>query len=222
MNWYRHLTILGVIALAALVFAGEQASQHSFAEDWGTIPARVHAAFDQLRNGQVSAESLQAFATLVTSIFLHGNIEHILFNMVFLWTFGFLASELLGQWRALAVFLVSGVGGSIGHTLLNLDSPAPMVGASGAVCGLEGLYIGLSLRWQLPYAEVWPLAHPVPPIQLVAFAVIGFIGDLLLLARHDQQIAYGAHLGGLLTGVLIAAIITTIYPTIEAYERAGR
>jgi hypothetical protein len=42
---------------------------------------------------------------------------------------------------------------------------------------------------------------------------------MVLLARRDQQIAYGAHLGGLLAGVVIAAMITTVYPTIEAYNR---
>ena len=44
------------------------------------------------------------------------------------------------------------------------------------------------------------------------FAVFGFVGDLVLLSNHDQHIAYGAHLGGFLSGVAIAAIITTIYP----------
>jgi membrane associated rhomboid family serine protease len=42
---------------------------------------------------------------------------------------------------------------------------------------------------------------------------------MVLLAQHDQQIAYGAHIGGLLTGVVIAAVVTTIYPTLESYQR---
>jgi membrane associated rhomboid family serine protease len=70
----------------------------------------------------------------------------------------------------------------------------------------------------MPDAEVWPLAHPVPPLQVGAFALVGFVGDMVLLANHDQSIAYGAHLGGLLTGVVIAAAITTIYPTIDSYR----
>jgi membrane associated rhomboid family serine protease len=52
--------------------------------------------------------------------------------------------------------------------------------------------------------------------------LIGFVGDMILLARHDQQIAYGAHLGGLLTGVVIAGIVTSIYPTVESYGRSSR
>ncbi|MCI0333861.1 MAG: rhomboid family intramembrane serine protease [Planctomycetes bacterium] len=222
MNFYRHLSVCGIIGLAAIVFAYELVGRTSLAPGWGTIPTHARAAFNGLLAGELTRESIQTFATLVTSMFLHGSPEHILFNMVFLWTFGVLTSDLLGQWRMLAIFILCGIGGAIVHTVLNPDSSAPMVGASGAICGLEGIYLGLALRWQLPFADVWPLAHPVPPMQLGAFAVIGFVGDMVLLATHDEQIAYGAHLGGLLTGITIAAAITTIYPTISGYNRASR
>ncbi len=222
MNVYRHLSVCGIIGLAAIVFAYEQVGSTSLAPEWGAIPTHVRAAFNGLLDGELSGASLQTLSTLITSMFLHGGPEHILFNMVFLWTFGVLTSDLLGQWRMLVIFVVCGIGGAIVHTLLNPESPVPMVGASGAICGLEGVYLGLALRWQLPYAEVWPLAHPVPPMQLGAFAIIGFVGDMVLLATHDAQIAYGAHLGGLLTGIMIAAAITTIYPTISGYNRASR
>jgi membrane associated rhomboid family serine protease len=133
-----------------------------------------------------------------------------------------LTSQALGQWRTLAIFLISGICGNILQKWFNSDTTVPTIGASGAVSGLAGVYVGLAVQWRLPYAEVWPLAHPVPPMQVAAFALIGFVGDMILLARHDQKIAYGAHLGGLLTGVVIAAVITTIYPSDEAYNRAQR
>ena len=218
----RHLSIWGIIAVAVIVFAAEQVRETTFAESGGTIPTQVRAAASVLVEGHFSLAEAKTFTTLVTSIFLHADVEHILFNMVFLWTFGILASELLGQWRALAVFLICGICGAIVHTCLNPDSSVPMIGASGAISGLEGLYLGLALRWQLPWPEVWPLAHPVPPLQLGAFAIVGFVGDMLLMANHDQHIAYGAHLGGFLSGVAIAAVITTVYPTLHAYERASR
>jgi rhomboid family protein len=218
----RHLTIWGLIAVAVIVFAGEQVRETSFAPNWGAIPTQVQAAAADMVAGHWSLADGKAFLTLVTSMFLHGDVRHILFNMVFLWTFGVLTSDVLGKWRALAVFFVCGICGAIVHVWLNPDSSAPMIGASGAISGFEGCYLGLALRWQLPWAEVWPLAHPVPPQQLAIFAVIGFAGDLLLFAHHDQHIAYGAHLGGFLSGVAIAAVVTTIYPTLQAYERAAR
>jgi membrane associated rhomboid family serine protease len=96
----------------------------------------------------------------------------------------------------------------------------PTIGASGAICGFEGVYLGLALRWRLPWAEVWPLAHPVPPMQLGVFALVGFIGDMALLSDHSAHIAYGAHVGGFLSGLAIAAVLTTIYPTRVAFDRA--
>lgn len=221
MNPYRQLSIWGIIAVAVIVFAAEQVRDTSFGDDGGVVPTRVRAAVSGLVEGQVSLAGMKTFSTLITHMFLHADVEHILFNMVFLWTFGILTADVLGQWRALAVFLVCGVCGAIVHVCLNPDSAVPMIGASGAISGFEGVYLGLALRWRLPLAEVWPLAYPVPPLQLGAFALVGFVGDMYFLANHGQGIAYGAHVGGFLFGVAIAAVITTLYPTRHAYERAG-
>lgn len=220
LNPYRHLTIFGLIALSAIVFAAEQLQQTSWAKDYGAVPTLIVPAFRELIGGHLSLSAARNLSRLVTAIFLHADAQHIGYNMVFLWTFGYLTSQVLGQWRTLLIFLICGIGGNILQVCFNSDSPVPIIGASGAISGLEGIYLGLAVQWRLPYAEVWPLAHPVPPMQVAAFALLGFVGDMVLLARHDQQIAYGAHLGGLLSGVIIAAMITTIYPTIEAYNRA--
>lgn len=222
MPVYRHLSIWGIIVLAGLLFAGEMVRDTSFAITGGLIPTRVRAAADSLAAGEFRAETAKALGTLVSSMFLHGDVEHILLNLVLIWTFGILLSELLGQWRTLAVFIFCGICGAILHLLLNRESAVPMIGASGALMGLEGTYLGLALRWQLPDAKVWPLAYPVPPIQLGGFAIMGFMLDLYLLANREQHIAIGAHLGGFLSGLLIAAIVTTIYPTLYSHERASR
>jgi membrane associated rhomboid family serine protease len=222
MRVYRHFSILAIIAVTALVFLYEQGSEVPLSQTYGAIPSLIHRAWAALADGWMSALIAQSFSRLVTALFLHGDIEHILYNMVFLWAFGFLTSQHLGQWWALAVFFVCGVCGNIVQVLLNADSMAPIIGASGAVCGFEGVYLGLALRWQLPDPDVWPLAQPVPPLQLGAFAVIGFVGDMYFLTDHAQGIAYGAHVGGFLAGLAIAAIVTTIYPTAAAYQRSGR
>lgn len=222
MPVHRHLTIWGIIVLSGLLFAGELVRGTSFSMAGGLIPMRVRAAADSLAAGEFNVETAKALGTVVSSIFLHADVEHILLNLAMIWTFGILLSELLGQWRTLAVFLFCGICGAILHMLLNRESTVPMIGASGALMGLEGAYLGIALRWQLPDARVWPLAYPVPPIQLGVFAVLGFMLDLYLLANREQHIAVGAHLGGFLSGLLIAAIITTIYPTLYKYERASR
>jgi membrane associated rhomboid family serine protease len=221
MNPDRHPSIFGIIIASAIVFAGERLRETSFAEDYGAVPAVIAPAFRALVHGDVSVSVAKSLSRLVTAIFLHGDAEHIIYNMVFLWTFGYLTSQILGQWWALAIFLLCGICGNIVQVCLNVDSTAPIIGASGAICGFAGVYFGLVLRWQLPWPEVWPLAYPVPPLQLGAFAVLGFIGDMYFLANHGEGIAYGAHAGGFLSGLAIATLVTTIYPTVGAYKRAG-
>ena len=218
----RHLSIWAIIVVAAIVFVAEQSRETSFSDIGGVVPTAVRGAAANVVEGHFGWQELKVLSTLVTSIFLHADVEHILFNMVFLWTFGILTSELLGQWRALAVFLVCGVCGAILHVCLNLESSDPMIGASAQSAASRVFTLGLALRWQLPAAEVWPLAYSVAPMQLGMFALIGFASDMLLMANHDQHIAYGAHLGGFLSGVAIAAVVTTIYPTLYAYERSRR
>lgn len=220
MNPYRHRTIIAIIALAVLVFLAEQA-QHTtlFAESWGAVPLAIRQAFDAVRHGELSATAARDLSRLVTALFLHGDFEHILYNMVFLWAFGYLTSEYLGEWWALGVFLSTGICGNVVQVSLNPNSMIPAIGASGAVCGFEGVYLGLALRWQLPWPDVWPLAHPIPPFQLAAFAVIGFVADAYFLMNHAQHIAYGAHVGGFLSGLVIALVVTTVWPTREGFRR---
>ncbi|MEX2171405.1 MAG: rhomboid family intramembrane serine protease [Pirellulales bacterium] len=219
MNPYRQLTIFGLIAIAVMVFAVERRREATFADDYGAVPAIIVPAFRSLVDGDVSLAVVRELLRTVTALFLHGDAQHLLFNMVFLWTFGCLTSETLGQWQAVIVFLVCGICGNLVQIWLEPESLVPIIGASGAICGFEGVYLGLALSWQLAWPNVWPLAYPVPPLQLGAFAVIGFIGDVYFLTQQRQGIAYGAHIGGLLSGLAIAALVTTIYRTADAYQR---
>jgi membrane associated rhomboid family serine protease len=220
---YRHASIFALIIVAGVVFALERNNATSFAEDFGAIPALIADAGRQIVAGEFSAAAVGQLSRLVSAMFLHGDAQHLVYNMVFLWTFGYLASQVLGPWMALAIFFLSGICGNIVQVSLNLDSPVPIIGASGAIAGLAGAYFALALGWQLPWPDVWPLAHPIPPLQLGAIAVIGFIGDIYLLANHhDQQIAYGAHIGGFMCGLAIAAVTTTVYPTKSIYDRGRR
>ncbi|HEX9596643.1 MAG TPA: rhomboid family intramembrane serine protease [Anaerolineales bacterium] len=222
MNPYRHLTILAIIAAATFVFAVEQSRETSFAENYGAVPKLIEGAWTDIVRGQVSLGAIGQLSRLVTSLFVHGDIEHLLWNMVFLWAFGYLTSQILGQWWALAAFFVTGIIGTAFQAWLDAGSEVQIIGASGAVCGFEGIYLGLALRWQLPDADVWPLARPIPPLQLGLFAVVGFLGDMFFLANRGEGIAYGAHAGGFLSGLAIAAVLTTVYPTLGAFERHGQ
>jgi membrane associated rhomboid family serine protease len=134
---------------------------------------------------------------MLTSAFLHsqGFILHIMLNMYMLWMFGQALEPLLGRLRFLAVYLLSAFGGSVGYLLLTPgyvpgQQVTGVVGASGAIFGLFGAMLVVQRQRGGDTRQLW-----------VLIAVNGVIGFLV------PQIAWQAHLGGLVTGALCAAAI---------------
>lgn len=215
-------TICAIIALCALalVVQGLFGIQHGMAMTFGTIPALVTGVWEQAGGGSVLAAGWRLL-TLVTALFMHADAGHFGNNMLFFWAFGSLAVEHLGRWQAVALFLVCGVCGNLAQILLNPASPIPIIGASGAVSGLEGVYLGLAVFWHLPWPDVWPLARPIHPLQLAAFAVLGAVVDMVSVMGPRQGIAFGAHLGGFVTGLVVARLVTLVYRSREEFAASG-
>lgn len=135
----------------------------------------------------------------VTSIFLHASIDHLLVNMLVLFFFGAHFESRLGPARFLAVFLAAGVVGNIGYmfTAANLNTPG--LGASGAIYGVMGVLAVLE-----PFLIVY--VGFVVPLPLI-ITVVGYaLLDVFGLYSPDT-VAHGAHLGGLLLGVLWGAYL---------------
>lgn len=219
----EHYTVVAIIAAACAVFVAQEQAADRLLPEYAAIPTQITAAWGNLIGGEAIGESLAMLSTLFTGTLLHSDLEHLGFNMLLLWVFGTLASRLLGPWWTLAVFVVTGVAGMVLQVALNADSPARILGASGAVCGFEGLYLGLTLRWRLDEPDVWPLAHPIAPEQLALIAVVGIALDSYALMRHEEVgIAYGAHLGGAFAGLLIALLITVLFPTERDFAKKAR
>lgn len=133
----------------------------------------------------------------ITSAFLHspGSFLHIILNMYTLWIFGQALEPLLGRVRFLALYLVSAIGGSVGYLLLtSLYLPGQqltgVVGASGAIFGLFGAMLVIQRNRGGQTRQLWVL--------IGINAVVGFL---------IPNIAWQAHLGGLVTGAVCAAII---------------
>jgi membrane associated rhomboid family serine protease len=132
--------------------------------------------------------------TLLTSMFVHYDIWHILFNMVALYFFGRVLLSFVGNTRFLLVYFIGGIIGNAVFLLLNLSSPVILVGASGAVYAIAG-----SLVIMVPNMRVslWGII----PMPLWVFAII-FLVILSLPPFSGTNIAWQAHLGGLLVGVI--------------------
>jgi membrane associated rhomboid family serine protease len=136
---------------------------------------------------------------MITSIFTHASIIHIALNMYTLWVFGMILEPMLGRIRYLVLFLVSGLAGSLGVFLLS-DPRVPVVGASGAIFGMMAAFLIIQRRLGGNATQLLILVG----INLV----IGFLPGL--------QIAWQAHVGGLVGG----AIVGLIY--VETRQRSRR
>jgi membrane associated rhomboid family serine protease len=200
--------LLALIAVIGAVFVFQQVRGFEWYLPFMVVPGQVTEAWEQLKAGDVSVDILKRFGTLLSCAFFHASPEHIVSNMLLLWIFAALSAELLGHRWMLGIFVFTAFTGSIFHVMLNSGSFTPMLGASGAVMGFEGAYLGMAMRWRLPDPHVWPLARPVPPGQLALVGVAGVVIDYTSLMSHAPgNIAYGAHLGGFAGGLLLAAVI---------------
>jgi membrane associated rhomboid family serine protease len=199
--------LLGFITLMFGIFALQQSNGLEWYSHFMAVPGEIAQSWRDLREGVATQQDYKHFLTLLSCAFLHADAEHVLFNMLFLWIFAALAAELLGHRWMFGIFIFTAITGSLFHVVLNRDDFVPMLGASGAVMGFEGAYLGLAVRWRLPDPHVWPMARPVPPGQLALIGVIGVFIDYTSLMSHSQDnIAYGAHLGGFVGGLLLATL----------------
>jgi membrane associated rhomboid family serine protease len=190
----------------------------AFVRIFGLVPARVTIF---LAGGQVPAwlapqlgmHMVTAGAALLpffTSMFLHASWLHVLANMWALWIFGDNVEDHLGHFTYLAMYLLCGLAGGITHTLLNLGSTVPSVGASGAIAGIMGAYFVL-----YPSARVLTLVpfFFVFFVWLPAWVVLGywFVVQFLsgaatsIVASHagGGGVAFWAHVGGFVSGLVM-------------------
>jgi len=139
---------------------------------------------------------------LLTCVFLHGNLLHIAFNMWCLWDLGALAESLYGHWTFAVVYLLAGVGGSLGSIVWNPNVLS--VGASGAIFGIAGaliasFYLG---EFSLPRAAISGSLR----------SVVTFVGYNLVFGAILSRVDNAAHVGGLVTGLILGALIAKAAP----------
>jgi len=159
--------------------------------------------------------------TVFTSMFMHANIAHLVGNMWFLWIFGDNVEDALGHTRYLLFYAMGGIAAASAQVLMNVASPIPMVGASGAIAAVTGAYMVLYPRAPIliinPLILMMPLLLFVMGLTLVvpAWLVAGefFVINLLtgIQSLHAQArsgmpaggVAFFAHLGGFFAGLLL-------------------
>lgn len=209
---------VGLIVVNVIVFMYEASlgpAAEGFIFSFGAIPANlVHG----LKGG---APSILAASSVLTSMFLHGGFMHLAGNMLYLWIFGNNIEDVMGHARFIFFYLICGVLAAYAHAFTDPNSHIPMVGASGAISGVLGAYLVL-----FPHAKVLtlvPIGFFIQIIHVPAVLVLGIwflvqffsgiIGFSGFAGGQGGGIAWFAHIGGFLAGILL------IYPFKKKQQR---
>ena len=181
---------------------------------FGAIPSVVFG----LNALPAEVAQVPATATLVTSMFLHGSLMHLVGNMLFLWVLGDNVEDALGHGRYVVFYLLSGIAAALSHSAVEPGSTIPMIGASGAISGVIGAYLVL---------------HPNAPIKTLVFRAIMYLPAYVVLglwiafqffnaylAQAGQPgVAWWAHIGGFFAGAIL--IVPMRRRGVPLFDRTG-
>lgn len=205
---FPFVTIL-ILLVNVVVFLFEISLDESGLEKfflaYGVVPDTIVRSLSQ------GSLDLIVFFPLLSSMFLHGGFMHLGGNMLYLWIFGDNVEDKLGHGRFLAFYLLTGLAATVLHIVIDPGSTIPTVGASGAISGVLGAYLLM-----FPGARVVtiiPIVFFLQVTELPALVVLGFwfiiqffngIASLGFQTAGMGGVAWWAHIGGFIAGVLLA------------------
>jgi membrane associated rhomboid family serine protease len=172
----------------------------------GMIPARIFGGAEL----SPSLAAVPPWATVITSMFMHGGWLHLGFNMLFLWIFGDNVEDSMGHLRYLIFYLLCGVAAAMAQALVNPDSTIPMIGASGAISGVLGAYLLLHPRATIRTFIV--LGFFITMAHLPALIVLGIwfllqLGSAAFSSSAEPGVAFWAHVGGFVAGMALVPFL---------------
>ena len=210
-----------VINILVFVFLQGFGSNDRFTYAYSTVPQEIRTGRDVVTSDRTVVDEasgqryvqpglqptpVPVYLTLLISMFMHGGIMHIAGNMLYLFIFGDNIEDRLGHLRYAVFYLVCGVLAGLAHVLTNLDSTIPSLGASGAISGVMGGYILL-----FPTRRVRVIMLQMVT-QVPAYVALGLWIVLQLVEGYVSQgrggVAYAAHVGGFIAGLVLIKIFT--------------
>ena len=204
----RHVPVINYLLIAANIIvyvlmwlAGP--SQESLVYQFAMIPSNLTTGLD-----------LGDITDIFTSMFMHAGLMHIAGNMLYLWIFGDNVEDRMGHFKYLVFYLVGGLVASLAHLLTNPGSQIPTVGASGAIAAVLGAYLVLFPQSRI--VTFIPLGFFLRLTVVPAVIVLGFwfvlqlFSGVLSLGGPDAGgVAFWAHIGGFVAGVLMGKLLAS-------------
>jgi len=231
-----------LIAINILVFVFLQGlgSNDHFTYAYSTVPGEIITGRDivtrpvvvenftgqRLEMPGLQPTLIPVYFTLITSMFMHGGLAHIFGNMLFLWIFGDNIEDRLGHIRYLIFYLICGILAGLAHVFVTYTTASdpssllvPSLGASGAISGVLGGYLLLFPTNRVIVLLSW-FVTPVPAFVAIGlWFVFQLINGLGMLGSGSKAggVAYGAHVGGFVAGLLLIKVFEIGRPPPDRY-----
>ena len=195
--------------------------QEDFAYRWGAVACEITTG-ESLADDPKGCKGEQPdqppqgksiSLALLTAMFLHGSIDHLAGNMLFLWVFGSTVEDRLGRLNYLGLYLLGGMVATLGYVAMNTTSPVPLVGASGAIAVAMGAYLVLLPRGRI----LTVIATAAFQVVYVPAAVVLLLFFVTQFFTGDENVAWEAHAAGMAAGVLATLVLARI----PAVKRRG-
>jgi membrane associated rhomboid family serine protease len=212
-----------ILNIVVFIFLQGMGGNEAFTYAFSTVPAEIITGKDIVTQAQIIVDQatgqqfqvpglgvtpIPVYLTTITSMFMHGGWAHLIGNMLYLWIFGDNIENRLGHSRYLVFYLVCGVLASLSHVFATFftggNSLVPSLGASGAISGVLGAYLLLFPRRKVNMLFLFRIPFSVPAWVALGFW-IGFqvISGLGMLGGSSDGVAYAAHVGGFIAGILL-------------------
>jgi membrane associated rhomboid family serine protease len=221
------VAVLGIVhVLLAFVFTQEDTNE--FILMFAFIPARYSAGlpFGEPLPGGFGAD----IWTFITYAFIHADFSHLAFNCIWLLAFGSALARRFGAARFLVFSALTAAAGAAAHLIVHFGEPSPVIGASAAISGAMGAATRFAFQKGGPirafstgdeqayFVPAEPLGRSLRNPTVVAFLLMWFGTNLLFglgslpLPGVEQAVAWEAHIGGFLTGLLTFSVFDPVPP----------
>lgn len=218
-----------LVAINVVVFIIQLLAGEAFTVAYAAVPYEITTGTDLTRPVVIRGvgEILHApgpvpiYLTLFSSMFMHGGFMHIIGNMLYLWIFGDNIEDNFGHLKFLIFYLICGLIAAFAQILMDTQSPIPTLGASGAIAGVLGSYLVMfpknRVHALLPLGIIWTTVEVPAFVALGLWIVLQFFSQFAAITDNTAQtrgggVAYMAHIGGFLAGMVLVFLFRTRRP----------
>ena len=219
LQGYAPVTIaLIVLNAIVFIFLQQTGANEAFTYGWSVIPYEIVNGVDLTAPESISiaGESVSIpqapgpapiYLTILSAMFMHGGWMHLLGNLLYLWIFGDNVEHRFGKGPFLLFYLASGVVATFAQIVLDTNGVIPNLGASGAIAGVLGAYLVLFPRNRVRAIFLWFVVSVPAMLAIGVWIVMQFVGgwgSIIGQAEAAGGVAYAAHIGGFVAGVVMA------------------